>query len=233
MATRKNVILLFLCCFLFSLTRAQDYSYTNYDIKEGLAGSVAYCAVQDKDGFIWIGTEPGLSRFDGTHFKNFTIQDGLPDNEIIQIFVDSKNRVWCIPFKNTICYYSSGEIRTIKNDSALKNLDIRGEITGISENKEGDIIILERNKIDILSSEGKVTKFASLNNKPFISAGIKSILPGGFAVAVLIDTSGMDVYGVNKQGSSFIEKINYKSYLIPQNIFISPTWFMMKRGDSL
>jgi ligand-binding sensor domain-containing protein len=50
-----------------------------------------FCAAQDKEGFMWFGTESGLSRFDGVHFKNFTTEDGLPDNEIIGIFCDSKD----------------------------------------------------------------------------------------------------------------------------------------------
>ncbi|HEY8969015.1 MAG TPA: two-component regulator propeller domain-containing protein, partial [Puia sp.] len=39
----------------------QEYSYTHYDISDGLAGSTAYCISQDGEGFIWIGTETGLS----------------------------------------------------------------------------------------------------------------------------------------------------------------------------
>ncbi len=84
---------------------SQEYSYTHYDITEGLAGSTVYCITQDKDGFIWVGTETGLSRFDGTHFKNFTTTDGLPDIEILQLFGDSKGRVWMAPFRKSVCYY--------------------------------------------------------------------------------------------------------------------------------
>src|SRR5882724_10352850 len=73
---------------------AQEYSYIHYDAKDGLAGSTVYCMVQDKDGFMWFGTETGLSRFDGTHFRTYTTADGLPDNEILKLFVDSRNRVW-------------------------------------------------------------------------------------------------------------------------------------------
>jgi ligand-binding sensor domain-containing protein len=47
---------------------SQEYSYTHYDIKEGLAGSTVYCITQDKDGFMWTGTATGVSRFDGSHF---------------------------------------------------------------------------------------------------------------------------------------------------------------------
>src|SRR5690349_9087816 len=80
---------------------AQEYGYTHYDSKDGLAGVTVYSMSQDKDGFLWLGTENGLSRFDGTHFKNFTRDDGLPDNEIIQVFADSKGRVWIAPFKKS------------------------------------------------------------------------------------------------------------------------------------
>src|SRR6476469_6172307 len=91
---------------------AQEYSYTRYDIKEGLAGSVVYCMTQDKDGFLWFGTETGLSRFDGTRFTNYTSLNGLPDNEILNVFGDSKGRVWIAPFRAAICYYYKGRIHT-------------------------------------------------------------------------------------------------------------------------
>src|SRR5687767_6860109 len=82
----------------------QEYSYTHYENKDGLAGSTVYCVVQDKEGFLWFATETGISRFDGTHFKSFTKEDGLPDNDIIQLFADSKGRVWMSPFKKSVCY---------------------------------------------------------------------------------------------------------------------------------
>src|SRR6266540_1647980 len=90
-------------------TFSQDFAYTRYDSKDGLAGSTVYCITQDKDGFLWFGTETGLSRFDGTHFKNFTREDGLTENEIIQLFADSKGRVWISPFNKSVCYYYKGK----------------------------------------------------------------------------------------------------------------------------
>src|SRR5215471_357962 len=63
----------------------QEYSYVHYDVKDGLAGSTVYDVTQDKDGFLWFATEAGISRFDGTHFKNFTTEDGLPSAEILVV----------------------------------------------------------------------------------------------------------------------------------------------------
>src|SRR5262245_33383152 len=108
----------------------QEYGYTHYTSKEGLAGSTVYSMTQDKDGFLWFGTESGVSRFDGTHFKNFTRQEGLPDNEIIQVFADSKGRVWMVPFKKSVCYYYKGKIYTQANDSLLARIHVDDFIVG-------------------------------------------------------------------------------------------------------
>src|ERR1700685_1623245 len=98
---------------------SQEYSYTHYDIANGLAGSTVYCIVQDKEGFMWMGTETGVSRFDGTHFKNFTTADGLPDIEVLQIFGDSKGRGWMAAFKKSVCFYYRGKIYHPGNDTIL------------------------------------------------------------------------------------------------------------------
>ena len=80
---RFNLILLvILNCTCFLGTRAQEYSYKHYGIKDGLIGNHVYHAAQDKAGFLWFATETGVSRFDGTNFKNFTTADGLTENEV-------------------------------------------------------------------------------------------------------------------------------------------------------
>ena len=113
--------------FLFLHTlHAQEYSYIHYDAKNGLADNYVYHAVQDHDGFLWFATEIGVSRFDGTKFVNFTTADGLPDNEILKLFVDSKNRVWMMPFKNSLCYYYKNKIYNATNDSLLSKIKLTG-----------------------------------------------------------------------------------------------------------
>lgn len=120
---------------------AQEYSYVHYDTKDGLAGSTIYDICQDKDGFIWFATEAGLSRFDGTHFKNFTTADGLPEVEILKLYADHKGRVWIAPFKNTICYYYQGKIYTAANDSLLKKVRVKAVVTSITGDIDDNIFI--------------------------------------------------------------------------------------------
>ncbi len=120
---------------------AQEYSYVHYNTKDGLAGSTIYDICQDKDGFIWFATESGLSRFDGTRFKNFTTADGLPEVEILRLYADHQGRVWIAPFKNTICYYYQGKIHTPANDSLLKKIKLKSVITHIAGDKDDNIFL--------------------------------------------------------------------------------------------
>ncbi len=177
--------LLLLAVFRFVFTDpgcyAQEYSYINYDKKDGLPASTVYAGAQTKDGFIWLATENGLSRFDGKNFRNFSIQDGLPDNNIINVFTDSKNRLWIMPFKPELAYYYKGKIFNRNNDSLLKKLNISSFILEITEDKSGNIICVEQSAIHIIFSNGKTQTISKINNIIFITL-----------------KSGLDKYGTGR-----------------------------------
>jgi hypothetical protein len=142
--------------------------------------------VRDRDGFLWFGTETGLSRYDGAHFKNFYVSDGLPDNEIIKLFVDSHNRVWIVPFKNSLCYYQNGKIHNQQNDSLLSRLTLRGEVLSVTEDVHGDLIIAELRAIDIISPAGKISTIDHFKGRRFalIQAGLNEKGEGQFILSI-------------------------------------------------
>jgi ligand-binding sensor domain-containing protein len=164
---------------------SQEYSYTHYDITEGLAGSTVYCITQDRDGFIWVGTETGVSRFDGTHFKNFTTADGLPDIEVLQIFGDSKGRVWMAPFRKSVCYYYKGRIHTQENDSLLRRIQLKGYVENFAEDAEGNVLIQEITALHLVSPDGMVKRYDSIGDRPIEnSVGLCRSADGHFLVQV-------------------------------------------------
>jgi ligand-binding sensor domain-containing protein len=165
---------------------SQEYGYTQYNSRDGLAGGTVYCMVQDRDGFLWLGTESGLSRFDGSHFKNFTREDGLPDNEIIQLFADSKGRVWIAPFKKSVCYYYKGKIHSPDNDPVLKKVPVKDYIIRFAEDEAGNVLLQDYNRMYLVSPQGQVQVFDSVNGKPFVHVGnICRRDGGGFIVIEL------------------------------------------------
>lgn len=131
---------------------AQDYSSVQFNVQNGLAGSPVYDAVKDKDGFLWLAPEVGISGFGGTNFRNYTSNDGMADDEVLKLFVDSKKRVWMIPFKQTVFYYNNGEIHTQENDSQLSQLHITSEILNIKEGDRSEIIIQELSCLHLITN---------------------------------------------------------------------------------
>lgn len=60
---------------------AQQYSFVQYSLKEGLVQSQVRTLYQDSRGYIWAGTLGGVSRFDGQRFINYDRDQGLTNNQ--------------------------------------------------------------------------------------------------------------------------------------------------------
>ncbi len=67
-------------------------------VKDGIDANSARIMMQDHQGFIWIGTQSGLYRYDGYQARQFqytpNVAGSLPNNQIIGLFEDRKNRLW-------------------------------------------------------------------------------------------------------------------------------------------
>jgi ligand-binding sensor domain-containing protein len=48
----------------------------------------------DRQGTLWIGTDAGVSRFDGTRFRNFTTLDGLFHDAVYAVAIDRTGAKW-------------------------------------------------------------------------------------------------------------------------------------------
>lgn len=69
----KSTLLLLLTAIIFSLTAQYSYIPTErtFTTKDGLSSDKIHALYKDSRGFIWIGTENGLDRFDGQNFVHF------------------------------------------------------------------------------------------------------------------------------------------------------------------
>lgn len=77
-------------------TNAQQYSFFQYQVEQGLSNNTVTCSLQDKNGFLWFGTKDGLNRFDGYQFKTFypARKNENEANYIICLACDSKGTIW-------------------------------------------------------------------------------------------------------------------------------------------
>lgn len=75
-----------------------NYALKTYTIADGLPSKNTTASLKDKRGFIWVGTENGLCRFDGYTFKIFYHKEGdnasISNNYVSTIVEDRKGRLW-------------------------------------------------------------------------------------------------------------------------------------------
>lgn len=123
----------FLFVFLLGLTfhgYSQHYDLRKYS--DELAHSYVYSIIQDNNGYLWIGTDNGLSRFDGISFRSFTTRDSLADNFITCSFKNG-NDLW-FGHMNGMLTHCNGEKFT-----PIITLNGKTSITDIEKSPRGDI----------------------------------------------------------------------------------------------
>ncbi|MCU0377094.1 MAG: SpoIIE family protein phosphatase [Bacteroidales bacterium] len=96
---RKSILISALCSIMIqvlttSQTSAQTYSYRIYDSNTGLPGSYLSVLEQDRHGFLWMGLETGLFRYDGFEFHPVEIPDTIASGYPNALFCDSKGTMW-------------------------------------------------------------------------------------------------------------------------------------------
>jgi ligand-binding sensor domain-containing protein len=88
-----------LCLILVSIAwvlpvRAQHFTFKDYSEAQGLGNLNVRCLLQDRAGFLWVGTEGGIFRYDGTRFQGFAAKDGAPSNLVNSIAEDRSGTIW-------------------------------------------------------------------------------------------------------------------------------------------
>lgn len=78
------------------LPRRPHYVFQSIGENLGLGSLTPSCLLQDQDGFIWIGTENGLLRFDGNRVVQYGIEQGLPGTNVNQLVLAPSGRVWVV-----------------------------------------------------------------------------------------------------------------------------------------
>lgn len=111
--------LIFIIILLSSNSFSQEIMMKNYRSEDGLPSNETFHVMQDSKGYIWIGTNLGVSRFDGYSFENFDSSSGLEGNTILDIYEDYKGRIWFISLSAKLSYYYNDSIHSYKHNDKL------------------------------------------------------------------------------------------------------------------
>lgn len=128
--------------FLFSeVSSGQAYKFRNYRAENGLPSEVIYSLSQDNEGYLWVGTTEGLSRFDGFEFYKVQFPDSSAERYPTVTLKDKRGILWFGCNDGTV-FYTAG--RLLKQVS-LPNSSGTG-ISCILEGPDGLIYIIAQQK---------------------------------------------------------------------------------------
>ena len=178
-------------------------------IENGLPQSSISSIVQDKEGYLWLGTQKGVSRWNGKTLTNFSEENGLAKDNIRSLFCTSRGEVLIGTFAGvTSCY-----MNTLKPlvDPGKKLAD---KIYSIYETKNGRLCFGTDNNGVIIKEK---------NNFTYLTK--KMGLVSNSIVAISEDDEGAVIFGSKNDGISVYKNgqiTNYsKSNGLPSGRIIS------------
>ncbi|MCF8224913.1 MAG: hypothetical protein K9J30_03440 [Bacteroidales bacterium] len=148
-------ILLSISCCLFSQESALNFF--SLDIHDGLSDNLVTGIVKDPEGYLWISTQNGLNRFDGSEFKVFksdTTLNALPDNAISDLFLTESGELWLGYFTKGVAKYQSlSQTFQFTGFEEFPGTVAGQQLTGFAEDTDTNLYIATTGNVFMRSDE--------------------------------------------------------------------------------
>jgi len=218
MKTDIRIEITFLCMALQLVSGQTSYTSETLTINEGLSQNTVSSIMQDKKGFIWIGTNDGLNRYDGYEFKIYKNDlhniNSLSGNSVTCIVEDNQNILWVGT--------SSGLSKLNLKTGQFEQKKLPPEVLSAIKNVYTTALLIDKkNNLWIGTRTGLL--ILSLNSNTIInfskSAHTLSQLNDKYITSIFEDYSGRMWIGTSKAGlfSYSISSNNLEHIELPHN----------------
>ena len=130
------------------------YDIQQLNIDQGLQSQFVASLLQDKEGYLWIGTNGGgVSRYDGKSFVVYRTENGLLSNDVRSILQDSKGNFWFGGIRSGVSRFDGKTFTTFTKAEGLAGADVRK----IIEDKAGNIWIATNGGVSKLETSKNYT----------------------------------------------------------------------------
>ncbi len=138
---------------------AHGFSLLNWQSEDGLPQNSILSLFQDKDGYLWCGTQHGLVRFDGYSFTSVTEDKQFISNGISSIIQDRDGSIWIGTLGAGIIILRDGISKSFKGNSQLKS----NYISCIEKTKNNEIIVCSNKEIRLFLGDSSRSLSSELN----------------------------------------------------------------------
>lgn len=140
-----KALLSFILCGLFSLSSYAvtdiSFLFRYYNVENGLSSNRVNAIVQDSKGYIWIGTDKGLNRYDGRKFiyyqKSNNDKHQLGDNRINSLYESSQKVLWVGTFNGVYLYDHKADQFSYFTAETNEGVSINTLVSSITQDKDG------------------------------------------------------------------------------------------------
>lgn len=141
---RKHILLFFLSCFTIAFAYSQQYEFSHLDNNRGLSNNQIESIFRDSRGFLWIGTNMGFNRYDGTNIKiyrNIKNDKSSPiHNKIMGMQEDTNGNIWLRSISYMV-YDWRNESFINNTDSLLKEMQLPPNPSIIEIDKDKNFLV--------------------------------------------------------------------------------------------
>jgi diguanylate cyclase (GGDEF)-like protein len=128
-------------CLASILGNAQRYSFREYT--QGLSNLNIACLAQDHTGYLWVGTQNGLYRYDGAQFLSFGPAQGLPERMIQSLFVGVDGTLWVATTTGIYFEQKSGHFAEVHPPAPVSQF-LQRSGTVFAANQAGAVVTITR-----------------------------------------------------------------------------------------
>jgi signal transduction histidine kinase/ligand-binding sensor domain-containing protein len=132
------------CLLVATTTCFAQYRFDHWTAETGLPQNIITAIQQTPEGYLWIATLDGLTRFDGVRFRVFNKSNtpGISSNRFTCFYQDAQGDLWAGTEIGVVTRYHQGQFITYSTAHGLP----KNHVYGLSGNAQGQLWVLSGNK---------------------------------------------------------------------------------------
>lgn len=172
----------------------RQYASQNWSVDRGLPQVTASAVTQDVDGYIWVGTQQGVARFDGARFVAYgpATHPGFPGEMVNAVLADRLSGVWVGTYKglahvhdDTVDVFPTLDAQPVK----ISGLSQLADGTLIAGSDRGVLSLRDGKLVPTLAMNRPVHALATLDDSVWLGADDAVLVLDGVASLAAIDAN--------------------------------------------